>query len=388
MKIALITDGIWPYVLGGMQKHSYYLCKYLASNKVEVHLVHFNQSAYNIRELEFFTEAEKQYIQSTVLDFPDGGRFPGHYLRRSFRYSELAFQAIHKDLDKYDFIYCKGFTANTFVRSKREKRLKMPPVGVNFHGYEMFQKAADLKTWLQYRFLLRAPVKRISLAADLVFSYGAKISGIIRELGVPVERIAEIPSGVESAFLSDSIRNTQSPIKFLFLGRYERRKGIEELNWVLRQFLNNAELPDFEMHFIGPIPPEKRIQHQKIVYHGEWRDKDTLGEKISACDILLCPSWSEGFPNVLVEAMACGLSVLATNVGAVSVLVNNRNGYLLEKAGRTELKTALIKILHEGPERIDARKKEALQTIREKFTWEKLSLELIALLNRFTGTKA
>ena len=50
-KIALITDGIWPYVLGGMQKHSYYLCKYFAQNKIEVDLYHFNQSELNINDL-------------------------------------------------------------------------------------------------------------------------------------------------------------------------------------------------------------------------------------------------------------------------------------------------------------------------------------------------
>ena len=58
MRIALITDGIWPYVLGGMQKHSYYLCKYLAQQNVYVDLYHFNQSNYDISKLEFFTEEE------------------------------------------------------------------------------------------------------------------------------------------------------------------------------------------------------------------------------------------------------------------------------------------------------------------------------------------
>ena len=41
MKIALITDGIYPYVMGGMQKHSYFLAKYLAKNKIKIDLYHY-----------------------------------------------------------------------------------------------------------------------------------------------------------------------------------------------------------------------------------------------------------------------------------------------------------------------------------------------------------
>jgi hypothetical protein len=55
MQIALITDGIWPYVMGGMQKHSYYLCKYLAQNKVNIHLFHYNNSNYYFFIIIFFS---------------------------------------------------------------------------------------------------------------------------------------------------------------------------------------------------------------------------------------------------------------------------------------------------------------------------------------------
>ena len=46
MKIALITDGIYPYVMGGMQKHSYFLAKYLAKNKIKIDLYHYIASGF------------------------------------------------------------------------------------------------------------------------------------------------------------------------------------------------------------------------------------------------------------------------------------------------------------------------------------------------------
>ena len=104
MKVALITDGIWPYVLGGMQKHSYYLCKYLAQNGVEVTLVHFNQSHYNIGELSVFSPGEKRNIRSVIVPMPGKRWFPGAYIYNSYRHSKLVFNTIRGQLGDFDFI--------------------------------------------------------------------------------------------------------------------------------------------------------------------------------------------------------------------------------------------------------------------------------------------
>ena len=60
MRIALLTDGIFPYVIGGMQKHSFYLAKYFIKNKIYIDLYHTNQSQYDISKLEFFSEEIKR----------------------------------------------------------------------------------------------------------------------------------------------------------------------------------------------------------------------------------------------------------------------------------------------------------------------------------------
>ena len=120
MKIALITDGISPYVLGGMQKHSFYLAKYFAKNNIYVDLIHYNNSSYDINALEFFTEQENIYINSIVLHFPTSFKFPGHYVYNSYKYSCLAFDAIKDSLPSYDFIYTKGFTGWKLISEKKK----------------------------------------------------------------------------------------------------------------------------------------------------------------------------------------------------------------------------------------------------------------------------
>lgn len=370
MRIALITDGIWPYVLGGMQKHSYYLCKYLAQKKVQVDLYHFNQSNYDISKLEFFTEEEKAFITPTVIDFPKSLPFPGHYIYNSYKHSKLIFEAIKDSLQTYDFIYTKGFTGWYLIDQKNINKIKCAPIGVKFHGYEMFQKAPDLKIKLQHIFLLRGPVKTISRKADIVFSYGGKITDIIKSIGVSANKIIELPSGVESTSHSGAILTVGETIKFLFLGRYERRKGIEELNTAILSTLSKDQKRKIEFHFIGPIPQEKQLQNNSIIYHGEIRDKVKLTGLIKNCDVLVCPSWSEGLPNVILEAMANGLTVIATDVGAVNVLVNDKTGYLISNSNSLEIKNAIEKICNSSNEEINTKKQAALNYIKQDFVWE------------------
>ncbi|MBL7901256.1 MAG: glycosyltransferase family 4 protein [Bacteroidia bacterium] len=380
MRVALLTDGIWPYVLGGMQKHSYYICKYLAQNGVEVHLFHFNQSQYDIRQLEFFTDEEKKFIRSRVLEFPKSPGFPGHYLYDSYRYSKQIYNSIKGELNTFDFIYSKGFSAWYLIEQKKKGRIKCPPIGVKFHGYEMFQTSPDLKTKLQHMVLLRRPVKWISQQADVVFSYGGKITDLIESIGVKRKNIIELPSGLEAGSAADEISETHVPPRFLFLGRYERRKGIEELNQALKGLFAEKEVPAFEMHFVGPIPEDKKITHPQVVYHGEIRDKKKLTHTLRSCDVLLCPSWSEGFPNVLLEAMGNGLTVLATDVGAVSVLVNSSNGLLMANADSHTIKEAIKTFLSLDQQHLLSMKKNALHTISNRFVWEKLIPVIISKL--------
>lgn len=380
MRIALLTDGIWPYVLGGMQKHSYYICRYLARQGVKVDLYHYNNSAYTIDALEFFSPEERANITPYVIPFPKGMAFPGHYIYKNYLYSRLLFKAMQPHLAQYDFIYAKGFTPWYLLKQKRNGRISCARVGVKFHGYEMFQRSPDFKTKLQHLFLLRAPVRKISRMADVVFSYGGKITDIIKQIGVAPERIVELPSGVETEWLVTRPQPTHQPLRFLFLGRYERRKGIEELNGALHNLAKNPGL-NVEMHFIGPIPKDKQLRYKHCMYHGEIRDRERLLNRLRSMDVLLCPSWSEGMPNVILEAMANGLAVISTDTGATRLLVDATNGYLLPEVSAADLETVMHSFLNKTVNEIDEMKQTSLLKIKKHFLWEGLINDLLLKLN-------
>lgn len=368
MRIALITDGITPYVLGGMQRHSFYLAKYLAQNKIQVDLFHFNQSDFDIKALDCFNDDEKKYITSFVIPFPKIIKFPGHYILESYLYSKKVYVQLMPNIDKYDFIYTKGFTGWKLINVK-SKGAKMPPIGINVHGYEMFQKFPNLKA-IPSLFLLKMFVKPLLKKSDIVFSYGGKITSLLTDIiNIPKEKIIEIPGGIENSWINSNSKSISDKVRFVFLGRAERRKGIEELNEVLR--LINTTI-DFSFTFIGPIPEHLKINSQKISYLGEIRNTKDLQQVLFDHDVLVCPSHSEGMPNVILEGMANQLAIIATDVGAVNMMVDKENGWLLQGTDTKVLQKTLINVSQMDKSELIKMQKKSLEIVQHKFLWDKI----------------
>lgn len=376
MTIALLTDGIYPCVIGGMQRHSFYLAKYLAAAGVRVDLYHTIPDKSSCSELEGFTAEEKANIRSFVVKFPSFGKAPGHYIRESYTYS-VSIWKIFKEQSKVDFVIVKGF-AGWELLNQKSKGADLPPVGLNFHGYEMFQPQPGFMSWLKSRIVLRSPVLFNMRHADFLFSYGGKITGLLLEMGIAKSRILEIPAGISGDWINEAPKPSEKMRKLVFSGRYERRKGVEELMKVLRKIVPAEK--NFEFHFIGSIPKKKQMFSDRIIYHGLITENDKMKSLLREMDILVCPSHSEGMPNVVMEALASGLAVIATDTGATSVMVNAENGWLIQPGNEKELSAALKDAITLDNNLLTAKKKKAVELVEERFLWNKIALTTIQLL--------
>ena len=135
----------------------------------------------------------------------------------------------------------------------------------------------------------------------------------------------------------------KKPIKnILFVGWLVKEKGIYDLLEALNKLKDNYK---FSVTFIGD-GSEKKLLENRISYYNlqksvtlvGWQMHSMLKNYYAKADIFVLPSWVEGLPNSMIEAMACGLPVVVTDVGNVrSVLLDNFNGKLVKPNNVDEL---------------------------------------------------
>ena len=367
-----------------MQKHSLILSRLLAEREVWIHLYHIGGEEYSKDAFKAEYGVEISYITEKVITWPEVNRLPGHYIRENKKYSELIYHDIKEKINEFDLIYAQGFTGWYFIQQRQKGRLHIP-VLVNFHGYEMYQKAPSKKVWLEHR-LLRKAVRYNTLNADYVYSFGGQITKILEELGIPKDRILLQSNGIEESWVvnrsSNEVRNQKRTITFI--GRNERRKGIEELNNALSELIKRKELL-FKFNFIGPIPNNLQIQDNRIHYHGELRKSEEIKLILRQSDCLICPSHSEGMPTVILEAMASGLTIVATDVGAVSRMIKG-NGILLEKPEPSLIKKALLDLIEMADGDLNKMKDQSIDLIKSNFLWEVVVDKKINQFRRVLGT--
>jgi len=366
MKIAFLTDGMTPFVVGGMQNFAFFLTKYLAREEVYVDLYHCKRNNAELDTLGLYESEEQPFIKEFIIKIPVVASYPGHYLKESYLYSENIYKVLSKNLDDVDLIYSHGFSG-WFISNLPNKE-NLPPTAVNFHGLNMFQPAPNFKAYLQH-LMLRNPVRKIIKNTDFVFSYGGKINTLHQNaLGVSEDRLLHFSNGIQLKKVSQTAPNSSSKRKFVFIGRYERLKGIEELLLVLKTLEKEF---DFEFNFVGKLPEKVHIKSEKIHFLGFVSDED-LDLLLSTSDILVCPSISEGMPTVILEAMAKGLAIIATDVGAINEQIKHDNGWLIKPKNPDELYEALVSAIEISAEELNSKKETSLKHVKETFTWERL----------------
>lgn len=204
----------------------------------------------------------------------------------------------------------------------------------------------------------------------------------IAEQGIELVRnVVEIESNTLNA-ASDEQRD----LTFLFVGRLTGEKRADRFVRLAAALIK--KFPAFPMRFRiagdGPLREEIEQQEacdslgQKLEFLGECPD---MREIYLNADVLVLTSDYEGSPNVILEAMAHGLPVIATNVGGVSEILNEKCGYLVEPDDETSMVKAAGDLIH-SPELRARLGAEGIRSIESRHSLESLSDHLISIYQR------
>jgi glycosyltransferase involved in cell wall biosynthesis len=136
-----------------------------------------------------------------------------------------------------------------------------------------------------------------------------------------------------------------------FIGRFTETKGI--INFIESVPISLSYNSNLKFVVVGDGPlyddiikylREKNID-QEVSLKG-WVSHDELPKLLNSLKVLVVPSYSEGLPNVLLEAMACGTIVLSTQVGAISdVIVDSNTGFLMNNNSPETIAREICRLL-------------------------------------------
>jgi glycosyltransferase involved in cell wall biosynthesis len=133
----------------------------------------------------------------------------------------------------------------------------------------------------------------------------------------------------------------------LYVGRLVAEKGLRELFAAIRQLA--AQRPRLQLALVGSGPMQAELGALAAAA-GNVRLAGSLApgavaQWMLAADLVTLPSYSEGHPNVLVEALACGRPVVATDVGGIPEVVDASNGVLVHPREHMDLARGLDQAL-------------------------------------------
>jgi glycosyltransferase involved in cell wall biosynthesis len=164
------------------------------------------------------------------------------------------------------------------------------------------------------------------------------------------------------------------------VGRLSPEKGIHVLLQAVKILVERGSR--LQLTIVGGGPEEGRLKEfalrcglgSSTVFHGETDEVDKI---LVATDAFILPSLSEGLSSALLEAMACGLPVVATAVGGTrDILTDHENGLLVPPGDADKMAGAIGEIIH-TPELATQLGRKARETVEREFSLE-------AVISRYT----
>jgi peptidoglycan/LPS O-acetylase OafA/YrhL len=200
--------------------------------------------------------------------------------------------------------------------------------------------------------VLRWPLDAMLRRASHVVVLGENWRGfLVREAGVPAGRISVIPNGVPRP--EACAKQAGATPKLLFLGRLCTRKGVPDLIAALAM----PSLRDKAWHATiagdGNAAPYRAMLnwhclHARVTMPG-WTGRRETASLLAQSDILVLPSYHEALPLAVVEALAAGVAVITTPVGAVPEFLQDGVSALLVRPGApAELAGAILRLLDDA----------------------------------------
>jgi glycosyltransferase involved in cell wall biosynthesis len=171
----------------------------------------------------------------------------------------------------------------------------------------------------------------------------------------------------------------------VYIGRMDLKKGLRELVEAAASL--HSERPNLRVYLVGE-GPDRNIIESAIQAHNASSyihampgcSPDEVPEWMTAADLVTLPSYMEGCPNVVLEALACGRPVVATNVGGIPEIMSDECGQLVPPRDPSALARAFAAVL-------DRTWDAAALSAHRSRSWNNVAAELLEIFESLVFTR-
>lgn len=306
-----------------------------------------------------------------------------------FFYKQLVFFLLKKRLNKYDAIHTVGASFSGIVGSFLSKKTKTPHISqcigsdVNF-SLPKIKNILGVRGWEIYVDIFTCNSKALSERVKQL--YPAKKSDIIYR-GVDLNEFQPTIKKYDNSF----------PLTFLFIGGLSMRSetgygrnlkgGLTLLQAWKKAFSSFKGSSKPKLIFGGPEVTQELVSELLQVSNFDGLNLEVAGELMkeevvalmSIAHLVIVPSMQEGLPNVAFEAYASGCALIASNVGGIPEIVENKhNGLLCAGGNENELAEALL-FASQNHEWVINAGKQNRNTAENKYDSKKFAEKYLAL---------
>jgi len=228
----------------------------------------------------------------------------------------------------------------------------------------LYAHGSDICVYAERSAAYRALTRWVLGRARHVFAASRDIEDrLIRRLGVPPERVSVVPCGVDTAVFhpaagpEDDAPDSGDPLRLLFVGDLVPPKGVVELVAAVLDLRAKGAALTLDLVGDGPLRPELEA---RVAAAGEGDSvrgavtflgtlpRAAVADRMRAAHCLVLPSHNEGTPVSVMEALTCGVPVVATRVGGIPDLVTDgADGLLVPPRDPDALAAALSRLAAE-----------------------------------------
>ncbi|MCL6649325.1 MAG: glycosyltransferase [Chloroflexi bacterium] len=262
-------------------------------------------------------------------------------------------------------------------------RLLRVPLVISLHGSDIF---------------LARRVRLFGLVAGWVLRQATVVTACSPELGAVAralsgrEDIALLPWGADPAVFRPRPR-PEGPFTVVALGRLVAKKGFDVLLAAWPRVAAAVPGARLRLGGEGPLRPvlvQAATSGVELLGALPW---DETPRFLAEADLFVLPSRRDnagnvdGLPTVLLEAMGCGVAVVASDIGGVALVVENgQNGVLVPPGDPVALAEAMIALARD-PARRQALGAAARRTVEERLTWDAVARRVLALVESAGGRR-